>query len=231
MKGLFLILVVFLFPWKADAQPDVTLQDLTGQFEAYSRKNYQEKIYLHLNKPVYLSGETIWFKVYNLDAKTHKKSLLSKYVYVEIIDYEGRPYLQEIVELTDGLGDGHISIPNTMSSGNFYIRAYTNWMRNFGTQQFFSKSLKIINPFKSRKSENERKKKKWDVQFFPEGGNFLTGVLNTVGVKGIDGSGKGIDFSGTVIDSQDSVVAEFQSLNYGMGSFQFIPKKMNLTEV
>lgn len=225
MKGLFLILVVFLFPWKADAQPDGTLRDLTGLFESYSKKNYQEKIYLHLNKPVYLSGETIWFKVYNLDAKTHKKSLLSKYVYVEIIDYEGKPFLQEIVELTDGLGAGQISIPNTMSSGNYYIRAYTNWMRNFGTEQFFTKSLKIINPFKSHWRGNEETKEQWDVQFFPEGGHLLADVVNTVGVKGIDSSGKGFDFSGKVFDNRDSVVAEFQSLNYGMGSFHFIPKK------
>ena len=43
-----------------------------------------EKFYAHLNQPVYLTGETIWFKVYNTN-------------YHELADHSNIIYLNQIV--------------------------------------------------------------------------------------------------------------------------------------
>ena len=45
---------------------------------------YQEKAYLHTDKPFYLIGDTIWLKGYLVDAQTHKESdAQSRFLYIE----------------------------------------------------------------------------------------------------------------------------------------------------
>ena len=46
----------------------------------------QEKIYVHTDKPYYISGERIWFRAYLADAINHVPSPASRYVYVELIN-------------------------------------------------------------------------------------------------------------------------------------------------
>ena len=46
----------------------------------------QEKIYLHTDKPYYISGERIWFRAHLADAATHIPVSYSRYVYVELIN-------------------------------------------------------------------------------------------------------------------------------------------------
>jgi hypothetical protein len=46
----------------------------------------QEKIYITTDKPYYLVGETIFYRLFLLDASTHSPLPLSRYVYVELID-------------------------------------------------------------------------------------------------------------------------------------------------
>lgn len=46
----------------------------------------QEKSYLHIDKPYYLTGDTIWLKGYVVDAVTHKEDAMSRYLYVELIN-------------------------------------------------------------------------------------------------------------------------------------------------
>ena len=36
---------------------------------------YQEKVYLHTDKPFYLVGDTIWLKGYLVNAQTHKEKI------------------------------------------------------------------------------------------------------------------------------------------------------------
>jgi hypothetical protein len=46
-----------------------------------------EKVHLHLDKPYYAAGQTIWFKAYVVDAG-NRPSMQSKVLYVELIDSE-----------------------------------------------------------------------------------------------------------------------------------------------
>ena len=46
----------------------------------------QEKIYVHTDKPYYISGEKIWFRAYIADAKSHEPVSVSRYVYVKLIN-------------------------------------------------------------------------------------------------------------------------------------------------
>jgi len=63
-----------------------------------------------------------------------------------------------------------------------------------------------------------------DFQFFPEGGQLISGIPNQIGFKAIKVSGLGIDAKGVIIDDQNNEVTAFTSSYAGMGSFYVTPE-------
>lgn len=63
-----------------------------------------------------------------------------------------------------------------------------------------------------------------DIQFFPEGGQLITGVRTKIAFKAIAPDGLGIDVKGTVVDNNNNVVTEFSSSHLGMGQFILTPE-------
>lgn len=75
---------------------------------------------------------------------------------------------------------------------------------------------------------------KADVQFFPEGGDLITGIRSKVGFKAIKPNGLGADIKGTIVDNTGAKVADITSQRLGMGAFDFVPEsgktyKANIT--
>ncbi|MGY4383788.1 hypothetical protein ACVWYN_000807 [Pedobacter sp. UYP24] len=58
-----------------------------------------------------------------------------------------------------------------------------------------------------------------DIQFFPEGGDLITGISTRVGFKAINSAGLGVDLKGTVTDNGGKNLTTFESSHLGMGSF------------
>ncbi|MFD0764257.1 carboxypeptidase regulatory-like domain-containing protein [Mucilaginibacter lutimaris] len=103
-----------------------------------------EKVYLHLDKPYYAAGDTIWFKAY-ITLDKHQPSNLSNIVYVDIA---GQDSIMKLVKLpvVNGVAHGNIILaPGIYKQGNYHLRAYTNWMRNFETDYYFNKNIAIGN--------------------------------------------------------------------------------------
>jgi len=66
------------------------------------------------------------------------------------------------------------------------------------------------------------KSKKPDLQFFPEGGELVKGLLNRVAFKAVNYAGKGLPVEGEIFDSESKVVQKFKSNDLGMGEFSLI---------
>ncbi|MBB2145684.1 carboxypeptidase regulatory-like domain-containing protein [Pedobacter sp. LMG 31464] len=63
-----------------------------------------------------------------------------------------------------------------------------------------------------------------DFQFFPEGGQLISGIPNQVGFKALKVSGLGVDAKGVIIDDQNNELTTFTSSYAGMGSFYITPE-------
>lgn len=93
-----------------------------------------------------------------------------------------------------------------------------------------SESNRLLNstfPLKTAVLEN-------DIQFFPEGGELITGLLSKVAFKALRSDGLGIDLKGDITDEQGKVVTNLTSQHLGMGTFTFMPEtnktyKANIT--
>jgi hypothetical protein len=63
-----------------------------------------------------------------------------------------------------------------------------------------------------------------DVQFFPEGGELVTGINAHIAFKAVGVDGLGIDIKGKVVDNENNEVADLTTLHAGMGSFLLRPQ-------
>lgn len=65
----------------------------------------------------------------------------------------------------------------------------------------------------------------FSVQFFPEGGNLLGGVLQQVAFKGQGPDGTSVESKGYLLDSRGDTVVRFESEHDGMGRFSMAARK------
>lgn len=65
----------------------------------------------------------------------------------------------------------------------------------------------------------------YDLQFFPEGGSIIPGVISQVAFKALGTDGMGANITGTLYDSADNEILTFKSQHLGMGLFHFIPSE------
>jgi hypothetical protein len=202
---------------------DPFINKLTTSLSEHESKECKEKIYLQTDKSFYISGEIMWFKSYVVDAMRNHFFSLSKVAYVELINRESKPVIQGKILLQKGTGSGSFFIPLSLPTGSYKIRAYTNWMKNFGADYYFEKNITIVNTMKRSQDTLLQKTAALDIQFFPEGGNLVAGTPAIVGFKAVDESGKGINVQGDIVDQDKTVVAHFQSGLFGMGRFEISP--------
>ncbi len=119
------------------------IDTLIGQLNNTRARLPVEKLYLQLDKPAYLKNDTIWFKAYLLNADYLTPSTRSGLLYIELDDSNNKSIKRIMVPLASGLSWGNIALDESMPEGNYTLRAYTNWMRNFGEDYIFKKSFYI----------------------------------------------------------------------------------------
>jgi len=136
------LVLLVLFSYRADDDP---FNALLKKLEVYNEKYPQEKVHLHMDKPYYAIGDDIWFKAYVVNAQTSRLSNISSALYVELINEKDSVKKQIKLPLISGISWGDFKLPDSLTEGNYRIRAYTQWMRNAGTDFFFDKTIKIGN--------------------------------------------------------------------------------------
>ncbi|WP_143080113.1 MG2 domain-containing protein [Hymenobacter arizonensis] len=199
-----------------------SLGGVTRQLARYQQRAPHEKLFLHLDRPVYLCGETMWFKVYAVDGTYSRPIALNSVAYVEVLDAANQPVLQGKVALQKAMGQGSFVLPTSLAAGSYTVRAYTSSMKNFGPEAYFHSTVTIINTFAASGAGN-RDSASYDARFFPEGGNLVRGLRSRVGFKVTDKTGRGVAAEGKVLNQSGAVVATFKTLRQGMGTFSFTP--------
>jgi hypothetical protein len=218
--------LVFLLSASLIYAQDPSSESLQQQFHDYQGAAPQEKLFVHTDKTFFLAGETLWFKVYAVDASFHKPIGTSRIAYIEILNKDLKPVVQSKVSMTHGNGYGSLTLPAFLLTGNYTFRAYTSWMKNFPADFYFEQTLHIVNTTKLTMVPPSEVSLP-SVQFFPEGGNLLNGFKTKIAFKATNGEGRGLDCKGTVVNQRNDTLMSFQSLHNGMGNFELKPERNN----
>jgi len=145
MKKVFLFCVLSLVVY-----PDINSQ--TGQSEIARvpmPAGSGEKIRLFTDRDIYCVNENIYFTAEYSCINELDSLEWSKVLYVELIKWNGVKLVQMKLKLTRPGTLGSLEIPGNINSGNYYLSAYTKWMRNFSARDYAYLLVKIVNPFRS----------------------------------------------------------------------------------
>jgi len=177
-----------------------------------------EKIHLHTDKEVYFPGETIWFKSYLLSEGL--PSNLSTNLFTALTDANGFILQQKVVPVISATADGSFTLPDTLRSDVYYIRAYTLSMtRNDSTYSYIKKIKTIFSDTIHSTMMPEQ-----GISFFPEGGTMVAQLHNHIALKANYNNGLPFTFSGVLKNSKGEVIDSIQSEHDGMGVFQLMPE-------
>ncbi len=118
------------------------ITNIQNYYKAYPA----EKLYLQTDRPYYTVTDTIWFKAWLFNASSYTPSKLSGKLYVELINDSSTVITRFTIPIKMGLGNGQVVLGKQLADGNYTLRAYTNWMQNFSSDAFFSKTIYIGKP-------------------------------------------------------------------------------------
>ena len=182
-------------------------------------------MYVHFDKPFYMSGEVSWYKVYVITEPNLSPDQISSVINLDWIDPLGNLIKHQRLKIENGGAAGDFTLDTTLSEGIYTVRAYTNWMRNEDPDIFFSKRIQLFSAKKlSSDPSKNTSSSKIDCQFFAEGGTLVSGINTQVGFKAINAWGKGVNVQGKIVDDQGAVITSFKSIHNGMGTFPLTPE-------
>jgi len=185
------------------------------------RTNYFESLILNTDRDLYFAGEKIWFKVSCFDNEQGSESIMSKIVYIELYDYKTVTITKAKFRIVSGIATGFIKIPEHLSSGNYYLRVYTQFLRNYSPNLYASSLISVINPKKA--GIQDEKTLNDDILIIPEGGILLAGIpmrlalrINPILMKGLNES--------IILDNNENIISEFTPYENGLALVNFTPE-------
>lgn len=198
-------------------------------FFLFLKAKGQEKVDVSLERDIYIAGETIKYDVgYFLDDEMVTEPL-SKVLYVELITNTGDKVSQTKVCFSDSAIKGSLLIPADTRSGNYYMRAYTKYMRNYSPMDYSYQVVCVVNPF-SEEVLQDLKTQEHSVNgarvYMPErNGLTISGrVIGSIDSASIEGAELSIS---TVADASYFSIGETDSA----GRFLFeLPWDLDVTE-
>lgn len=119
---------------------------ITNTLFGQQNNNYIEKTFLNTDRSLYLSGDSIYFSA-QIQCNNSNSVILSQVFYVELISPFGKQIIGEKYKIENKESIGKIIIPQNLISGNYYLRAYTKYMRNQGPSEYSYCYVKIVNPY------------------------------------------------------------------------------------
>ncbi|HTN19967.1 MAG TPA: hypothetical protein VL125_05810 [Pelobium sp.] len=222
-KCVFLVILVALIGSSAKSQTST------------QTKVFFEKVFVRTDRQIYVAGETLWYSAFLVNAQDNHFLNTSNTLYAELASTNKDYHIQkQIIQLKEGKGYGDFELEDTLEPGNYLLRAWTNWMRNFGDNFIFEKKIIVVSPPKASNSKDKPKTasgtnsnkpitssnkiKKALIQFLPEGGSLLNDVASVVAFK-TDG---GESVNGSIVNSKGELITVLEN-KQGVGTFLLKP--------
>ena len=193
-------------------------EDILNQ---WSERSPIEKVYLHFDRENYIAGETAWFKAYLYSEFV--PDTISTTLYVELFNDSSVIVSRKILPVFLGTTNGQFEIPDSLKTGYYFIRAYSPTMFSRDPGFIGQQSIFIFGKKKNSDAVIIQKQKELRLEFFPEGGNFISGLINTVAFKASNENGLPVSVSGNIKNEKDEVIASFTTYHDGMGMFDLTP--------
>ena len=196
----------------------VVAQEIDSIMDAHANIFPKEKMHIHFDKQLYNQEETIWYKLYLL--AEYMPSPLSKNVYVNWYDTEGKMLRQTVAPLFQATAKGSFDIPTDYKGEFVRVKAYTSWMLNDDTSFIYQRDIPINKGIPVAKIKPVRKTR---LELFPEGGNLVYGIDEKIAFKASDQQGRPVMVKAQLMNQKNQVLDTLRVKHDGMGFFFLKP--------
>ncbi len=151
MKKILLVLCLLFIQHYSFSQ-FLNVNNALAKSDSINQNAPREKIFVHYDKPYYKLNDTLWLRGYIVEAAADEKFFdSSKIIHIDIWDNDGKLVKRLSTPASLGIFYNNITLTDLLfAQGNYTMRAYSNYMRNFGDSLFFTSSFKIIDPTSSK---------------------------------------------------------------------------------
>ncbi|KAA9347787.1 carboxypeptidase-like regulatory domain-containing protein [Larkinella humicola] len=203
--------------------PDTALGRITAAFNERF-KLLAPSVFVHIDKPFYATGDWLWMSTYVLDAASHQRASGETALQVDLLTSDGKRVQHQWVRIVDGRGQGHFRLSDTLTTGTYRLRAYTN-EDDAQRRPAFERSVAVYNLLRNGESiRSDSVYQPLDVQILPEGGRWIAGLPARLGVKIVQPNGQGWPIAGRIVDDFGAEVVRFKTNQQGMTSVSMEPK-------
>ncbi|GAB3913055.1 hypothetical protein GCM10028803_56700 [Larkinella knui] len=179
--------------------------------------------FVHIDKPFYLTGDRLWLSAYVLEPVSGQLMFGDGALHADLLTPGGKLVQHQWMRITDGRATGHFRLSDTLATGIYRLRAYTD-EDYASTRPAFERTVTVYNLLSGPGGQPADQSGDLDVQFLPEGGRWVANLPARLGFKAVGGDGRGKAVSGRILDEQGQEVARFISNRFGMGSVVLSPK-------
>ncbi len=187
-----------------------------------------QKVYLQLNKDVYATGEDVLFNGFLVNS-ANVPDTLCKLLYIELANSSNQKIMGFSVNLFNGEGNSYFTLPDTLTTGYYFIKAFTNNMRNFDHDFNFSTKILIANQADDRLeklvTDNYYNIDSSKIIFYTQNENLISGIDNNIVLKITDFNEDWDKQTINIVNDSDKIVETLIPNNKGICSFSLIPDK------
>lgn len=162
-----------------------------------------ERVFVYPVKSYYQIGDSVEVKGHVLSEDSTFVPH-SRYLYLDVIYGDSLVYKQYLRCDDSGAFYTRFPIPPTWKADVYHIRAYTRFMRNYSSRSFPMIPLQIGGKVVKRDDEADGV----FCEFYPEGGNLLTGHLQNVTLALKDAEGNPLSLPYYVTSGKDTLVQQ-----------------------
>lgn len=105
--------------------PSDAQRRLGAALDQHFQRSQSRRLYVHLDKPMYQPGETIWFRVWELHGPTLVRDVLTQAVDVELVSPRGAVVERKRIQARAGLATNDFVLPPTAEGGEYLVRVST----------------------------------------------------------------------------------------------------------
>lgn len=180
-----------------------------------------EQIFLGVAKTEWAPNDTIEANGIVTCLAAKNKHPYSRYLYIELLDSSDSVMVRQKVGCDEsGRFSARIPTLSVTGKGVYYLRAYTNLMRNFSGENFALQPVLIGEAFPKREKGNGVLR----CSIYPEGGFLVEGQVQGIVASVTDYSGKAI--SGvklSVVNDKGDTLCVGKTRTSGLANLKFVP--------
>ena len=186
-----------------------------------------DQLFIHTDRNLYHSGDTIRFQAYIRDYQTEVFETGSISLYVLLLNPEHITIDSARFRISYSTASGWLKVPDNASAGDYSILAFTSVQMNYDPEFAFRMPLRVdlIKPDRRQKqSDTIISSGNADLRFLPEGGTFINGVRQRLAFNAVSSEGRRLKTSGKIIKLNGEIITDFATGPYGPGIVEFTPQ-------